>query len=87
MISRVIVKTDPGAVTQRSWDDFCHAQGLLLRPTGYFAVNGLHAGCEGTRASFFSRSAERTNRLAACFLLRFGGEVASQLPVLTAAGA
>lgn len=79
MISRVIVNLGPDAISQREWDDFCQAHGLLLRPTGYFAANGLHAGCQLGRVSFFSRSIDKTNSLAASFLHKFGGRVSVQL--------
>lgn len=89
MLNRIIVTLDPTVVSQGTWDDFCHTQGLALRDTGYFAANGLHAGCQGGRASFFSRDYARTSRLAASFLHRFGGQVTVQLSprVLVTAGA
>lgn len=89
MLNRIIVTFDPTTVSQGAWDDFCRTQGLNLRPTGYFAANGLHAGCQGGRASFFSGDYARTSRLAASFLYRFGGQVTVQLSprVLVPAGA
>lgn len=79
MISRIIVTLDPAAISQREWDDFCQGQGLSLRPTGYFAANGLHAGCQLGRVSFFSRNVDKINHLAASFLRKFGGQVSAQL--------
>lgn len=81
MISRVIVNFNPATVSQRDWDDFCHAKGLALRPTGYFAANGLHAGAQDGRASFFSRDADKTAHIVASFLLTFGGWVREWQPV------
>jgi hypothetical protein len=91
MISRVIITIDPTAVSQRSWDDFCNARGLVLQPTGYFkAGDGLRAGCQGGRVSFFSRSSDapvKVARLATRFQIEFGGQVAvvNNLPALVGA--
>jgi len=83
MISRVIVTTEPNAVSQRAWDDFCHARGLVLQPSGYFkSESGLRAGCQKGRVSFFSRTtgypSVTTDLLALYagkFIAEFGGRI------------
>ena len=95
MISRVVITTDPSAVSQRAWDDFCHARGLVLQPSGYFkSETGLRAGCQGGRVSFFSRTVgypscttELIALLAARFQAEFGGQVvrADNMPALVGA--
>ncbi len=85
MIHRIVITVDP-AISQCAWDDFCNVRSLVLQPSGYFkdTATGLRAGYQGSRVSFFTRSAGEGSTasvllslMAANFQVNFGGQVVS----------